>query len=40
MISLEGCKKVEILDNLLIGDVLGKNILLKGTAIKELRSDK
>lgn len=40
MISLEACKKVQILDNVLVGDVLGKNILLKGTPEEELKFDK
>lgn len=40
MITLESCRKVQVLNNQLIGDVLGKNILLKNTATKELKSDK
>lgn len=40
MITLEGCKAVQVMGNQLVGDVLGKNILLKGTPAKEVKSDK
>lgn len=40
MITLEGCKNIEVKKNILIGDVLGRNIKLTATAIKELQLDK
>ncbi len=40
MITLEGCKKVQVLQNQLSGDVLGKNILLKDTPVAEVKKDK
>jgi hypothetical protein len=40
MITLEACKKVEIKQNTLKGDVLGKNIQLISTAAKELKLGK
>lgn len=40
MITLESCRKVQVLNNQFIGDVLGKNILLINTSAKELKSDK
>ena len=39
MISLENCKNIEVLNNHYKGEVLGKNILLKGTAANELKED-
>ena len=39
MISLENCKNIEVLNNQLIGEVLGKNIHLKGTAPNEVKED-
>ncbi len=40
MITLEGCKKVQVLKNQLVGNVLGKNILLKNTPVAEIHKDK
>lgn len=40
MITLEGCKAVQVTGNQLVGDVLGKNMLLEGTPDKEVKSDK
>jgi hypothetical protein len=40
MITLERCKKVQVLENQLVGDVLGKNILLKDTPSAEVKTDK
>lgn len=40
MITLEDCSKVQVLGNRLVGDVLGKNILLKGTPAKTVQKDK
>ena len=39
MISLENCKNIQLLNNSLVGVVLGKNILLKKTPFKELIQD-
>lgn len=40
MVTLERCLNVEIGDNVLVGDVLGKNILLKDTPSSELKLGK
>ena len=40
MISLEGCKNVQVHNNSLAGEVLGKNILLTRTPIAEVQYDK
>ena len=40
MITLEACKKVTIMRNKLVGDVLGKNIKLIGTMATDLKLDK
>jgi hypothetical protein len=40
MITLEACKKVEILGNKLEGDILGKNVKLISTPLLEVKLDK
>jgi hypothetical protein len=40
MITLEGCKKVTVLKNKLIGDVLGKNIKLVSAIQGDLKLGK
>lgn len=40
MITLESCKSIEVKNNKLIGDVLGRNIKLIATTVDELKFDK
>jgi len=40
MITLEACKSVEIKQNKLEGDVLGRNVKLISTAASEVKLDK
>jgi hypothetical protein len=40
MLTLEACKKVEVLGNVLEGDVLGKNIQLISTRLSEVKTNK
>jgi hypothetical protein len=40
MITLEACKKIEIANNKLLGEVLGKNIKLIATKKTALKLDK